>query len=574
MLDRLHIENFALMDKIDISFSSGLNVLSGETGAGKSIIIDATDFVLGGRGSQEYIRTGSDKAFVEALFRVPSFLPFIKSLVEYGFQDADEKIQGEVGLHLAKSQEVEIIFSREISKNGKNHCRINGRSATLAMYKEIGQALIDIHGQHDHQTLMNAKYHLDILDNYGGKEILELRNLIGEVYQKYKGIQQEIKALVAEERDQVRLKDMLEYQLKEIQEANLTANEDEQLAQEKNILGNSEKLSQLTSNSYQLLFQGYERQKSIYDSLAEVINLFTELKTIDTNFIPLKTRLDEAYYVIEDIAYQVRDYKNKINFDPILLHELETRLDIINKLKKKYGSTIEEILDFAKNAQDELNKINNHDEVLKELEAKKEAVYQDYLTKANQLSKVRRKTADDLQQKIQKQLQELHMPKVKFEISLRAVLTESKSGLDEAEFLISPNPGEPLKSLAKIASGGELSRVMLAMKTILAKSMGIPTLIFDEVDTGIGGAALQGVAEKLALIGEEKQVICITHAPKIAGFANSHYFIEKTITQGRTKTSVKKLSLEERIQELARMLNGKDITETTIQHAKELLRIG
>lgn len=565
MLDHLHIEKFALMDKIDINFSRGLNVLTGETGAGKSIIIDATNFVLGGRGSHEFIRTGSDKAFVEALFHLPMNLEVQIKLNDYGLI-ADIEEDDNVA-----NYEIELILSREISKNGKNYCRINGRTVTLAVYKEIGQFLIDIHGQHDHQSLMNEKKHIIFLDNFGGKTILTIKSELYGYYSELEKLKKELNTLQTNEMDKNRLRDVLDFQIKEIENANLIDNEDIDLNKEKKIISNVEKLSQLTGKSYQLLSEGKNGHDSIYDGISEVLMMLKELENIDSSYVDIKKRLEEAFYVIEDCIYQIRDYKDNINYDPYRLQEINTRLDLINQLKKKYGADIKEIFNFLEDAKDQINKINNKDDIISELKVRMENIRKEYFRIAELLSSERKKIAISLEVAIQKQLMDLNMPKVKFAIDINKT-AESKDGVDNVEFLISPNPGEPLKPLTKIASGGELSRVMLAMKTHLARTDEIPTLIFDEVDTGVGGDALQGVAEKLSSLGEEKQVICVTHAPVIAGYALSHFYIEKVLVDGRAETVIRSLNEEERVHELARMLSGKSITDSTLNHAKELLK--
>lgn len=557
MLLNLQIKSFALIEKVELQFTKGFNVLTGETGAGKSIIIDAVNLVLGGRGSNEYIRSGAEKASVSALFEITT----LKELQNYLAQ-IDIEVEEDMGLHL----------SRELTIAGKNVCRINGNIVSLSIYKEVGKYLIDVHGQHDHHSLLAADTHLSLLDGLGTQEIEQQISAIGQVYNHLKEQISLLKQLTGGEKDRARQRDIFQFQLAEINNANLSADEDINLVAAKKILLNTEKLANSSNEAYLSLYSD-ANSMSAFDQLNKAVNNLKEIAGIDSSISNLLEIIESSLYQIEEASRDLFSYKENIEHNPSRLAEIENRLDLINNLKKKYGESIDEILKFRDGIAAELLQIDNGDEKISNIQISIAEYQTQYQKIAQTLTVKRKQLAQNLEKKISAELNELLMPHVKFKVSFNATLEPTPRGADLVEFLISPNPGEPLKPLVKIASGGELSRIMLALKVILAKLDEIPTLIFDEIDSGLGGRAVHAVGEKLALLGQERQVICVTHSPQVASFGENHIYITKESSLQRTITTIQTLNQTERIQEIARMLGGKDVTELTRQHAKELLEL-
>lgn len=557
MLLNLQIKSFALIEKVELQFTKGFNVLTGETGAGKSIIIDAVNLVLGGRGSNEYIRSGAEKASVSALFEITT----LKELQNYLAQ-IDIEVEEDMGLHL----------SRELTIAGKNVCRINGNIVSLSIYKEVGKYLIDVHGQHDHHSLLAADTHLSLLDGLGTQEIEQQISAIGQVYNHLKEQISLLKQLTGGEKDRARQRDIFQFQLAEINNANLSADEDINLVAAKKILLNTEKLANSSNEAYLSLYSD-ANSMSAFDQLNKAVNNLKEIAGIDSSISNLLEIIESSLYQIEEASRDLFSYKENIEHNPSRLAEIENRLDLINNLKKKYGESIDEILKFREGIAAELLEIDNGDKKISNIQISIAEYQTQYQKIAQTLTVKRKQLAQNLEKKISAELNELLMPHVKFKVSFNATLEPTPRGADLVEFLISPNPGEPLKPLVKIASGGELSRIMLALKVILAKLDEIPTLIFDEIDSGLGGRAVHAVGEKLALLGQERQVICVTHSPQVASFGENHIYITKESSLQRTITTIQTLNQTERIQEIARMLGGKDVTELTRQHAKELLEL-
>lgn len=558
MLVQLHIENFALIEKLDIQLEKGLNVLTGETGAGKSIVIDAVNLVLGGRGSVEFIRAGHDKALVEAVFATEGLTELGEKLEELGLATPEEDI---------------LLMSRELTRSGKNTCRINGRIATLSMYRELGEYLIDIYGQHDHQSLLDPGKHLSLLDQLGDQQFQESKAEFGRLYLKWRQVSRRLEELRAREKDRARQLDLLQFQLQEIDQARLIPGEEGDLLRERQVLSSAEKLSALAAEAYGKLLEGSGRQGAALDLLGEVVSRLKEIGAIDSSVTPLVEAVEGAYYQLEDAAGQLRDYLEGVEFNPARLDIVEDRLALLQRLKRKYGESIAEILAYREQVAAQREDLEGSAEEMDKLQAEAESLLREGQALAVKLTKDRQGLGEDLRERIQKELGDLGMPQVKFAVSFTKLEQWKAHGMEDVEFLISPNPGEPLKPLARIASGGEMSRIMLAMKTILARVDQIPTLIFDEVDAGIGGRAAQAVGEKLALVGRDRQVICVTHSPQVSSFAGTHFYIQKKVQQDRTFTSITRLDREGRIQELARMLGGQSITETTLKHAEEMLQM-
>lgn len=549
MLSDLAIKNVAVIDSLNISFKKGMSVLTGETGAGKSIIIDSINMILGDRTNKGLVRYGEDKASVQAVF--DDCCEARELLSQYDIETEDEQ----------------LVISRQITSQGKSVCRINGVIVPLSILRDIADRLINIHGQHDNQALLTPSKHIVFLDNYAGD--VDKLNKYKSCYRKVQSIKDQIDSLRIDEQEKARRIDLLEYQISEIEKAELTAGEDTDLQEQRSIMENAEMISSKLNEAYDNIYGGSLAQAA-YDAVSIAVSALSELTDYDAALKELYENLTSAMYTIEDAAHEIKDYAENVEFDEAVLNDIEDRLDLILKLKRKYGGTIEEILAFKDSAKKELEDIQLGDEKIAELEKDLLDTERTMLQEGKALTEARKKAAVDLQKLIEEALHELDMEKAKFMVMLKSGDPHS-NGMDEVEFLFSANLGEPLKPLVKIASGGELSRVMLAMKSVLADSDNVDTLIFDEIDTGVSGRAAQKIAKKLAQIAANKQVICITHLPQLSSVADNHYLIEKHVENERTFTAVKMLDDEERIKELARMIDGTELSETALLHAKELL---
>ena len=548
MLTDISIKNFAIIDSLHISFGSGLNILTGETGAGKSIIIDAVNLVLGGRASADLIRSGAEEAAVEAMFAIGGEAALLQFLVDRGVEVEDE-----------------LLLKRVISRSGKNRIFINGSLATLATLAEIACRLINIYGQHESQTLLKIENHLELLDNYAGLGALQAE--FAATWRTYRKIAEKLAALECGARDAERQRDLLTYQLDEIAAAGLVPGEDEELERERNLLVHAERLLQKTSSAYELL---YDAEEAVLGTLGMVRAALLDAAGVDTSLKPLAENIDAAVLQLEDAALTLRDYAARIESDPLRLQSIEDRLELIRKLKKKYGATIAEILNCRDNMAAELHTLTDLQGARAELERQAESMQLLVRQQGEVLSARRRDAASRLQQALEKEVHQLAMKHAVFLISVESLAEPRESGFDRVEFLFSPNPGELPKPLAKIASGGELSRIMLAMKQLHPES-DVPTLIFDEVDTGIGGATSSLVGRKLKAVAARQQVLCITHLPQVAVFADQHYLVSKSFAGGRTATSLQLLSGERRIEEIARMLGGVTMTAKSREHAAEMI---
>jgi DNA repair protein RecN (Recombination protein N) len=555
MLIELSIKNFAIIEKQSVSFDKGLTVLTGETGAGKSIIIDAIHLLVGGRGSFEFVRHGEDKAEIEGLFQVDEQEhPIIKKATEFGIDIED-------GM---------VVLRREISKSGKSVCRINGKLVTISTLREIGSTLVDIHGQHEHQELMNDSSHLPLLDQFGAEEISSALNGYHSIYKKYEQTAKKLKNLSENEQKMAHRLDLIQFQFDEIQKAELKLNEDEELFEEKKKLNNFERIYSLIQTSYGALNGD---QKGL-DSVGLVMGHLEDAASLDSQYQDLFDTISTVFYSLEDINRSLRNELDGLEFDPNRLNAIEERWNEITQLKRKYGKTIEEILEYASSIEVEIETLQNKETHINQLEKELVELKKDLEAEAKTLSQHRKKWATVLTTLIHKELKELYMEKAIFEIRVEYDENHfTHSGADQVEFYISTNPGEPLKPLVKVASGGELSRIMLALKSIFSKHQGVTSIIFDEVDTGVSGRVAQAIAEKIYHVAVNSQVLCISHLPQVAAMADTHLYISKEMLEGRTKTSVKALGKNEKVSEIGRMISGKEITDLTKKHAEELLEL-
>ncbi|WML30763.1 DNA repair protein RecN [Neobacillus sp. OS1-32] len=555
MLAELSIKNFAIIEKVSISFEKGLTVLTGETGAGKSIIIDAIHLLTGGRGSAEFVRHGEDKAEIEGLFQIdnPNHPVYGKTL-EFGI-DIEEGM---------------VILRRDIFRSGKSVCRINGKLVTISILREVGATLVDIHGQHEHQELMDETRHLPLLDQFGAGEIAASLQEYQQIFHRFEQTQSRLKALSENDRQMAHRLDLIQFQYDEIQKANLKLNEDEELLEEKRKLANFEKIYE----AIQLSFSGLQGEQRGLDWIGLVMGHMENAASLDASYKELYEAVANSYYQLEDTARSLRNQLDILEYDPQRLNEIEDRLNEINQLKRKYGKTIPEILEYAAKIEEEIETIQNKETHITELEKELNSIKKDLRIEAKQLTELRHKWGEKLTGLIHKELKDLYMDKTVFEIRFETEQDHfSRNGADHVEFYISTNPGEPLKPLTKIASGGELSRIMLALKSIFSKHQGVTSIIFDEVDTGVSGRVAQAIAEKIYKVALDSQVLCISHLPQVAAMADTHLFISKMIKEGRTSTAVTALTEQEKIKEISRMISGVEITDLTKQHAEELLHL-
>ena len=559
MLVELHVTNFALIDRLDLTFGAGLNILTGETGAGKSIIIDALGLALGGRAGADLIRTGAVKATVEAVFDLTCAPGEVRRrLAEAGLDGGEE--------------EDTLLVTRELVRaGGKSQCRINGRLMPVAVLKEIAEGLVDVHGQHEHQSLLAADRHVDILDNWGGKDALALRQSVAALFTEANALKRERERLRTDARERARMLDLYRFQQEELDGASLQPGEEEELAADRSRLANSEKLSAAASDAYATL-SGAERGAGALDALNAALAAVEHVAALDENLSPLAETLQSAVSYAEDAARELRVYQESVEFNPERLEEIEARLDLIRTLKRKYGDTLEEIIAYGAELAGKLDALENSEAREEGLTLAIAKVEDKLNVAAARLTKARRKASENFAAGIARELADLGMAATQFEVSIEAQAVTSK-GADRVEFLLSPNPGEPLRPLAKIASGGEMSRIMLAMKSVLARTGAIPTMIFDEIDVGVGGRTAQTIGDKLVALAQGAQIMCITHLPQIASRVGTHFFIEKQVHEGRTTVSVAPLDSEGRIEEIARMLGGSRRSEAVVQHAREMLSV-
>lgn len=553
MLQELSIKDFAIIDEIQISFQPKMTVLTGETGAGKSIIIDALGLLAGGRGSTEFIRKGEKKAVIQGLFTLPREANTYNILEEYGID----------------SEDGQIILQRDLYRGGRNICRINGMMVNLATLRKVGETLIDIHGQNEHQELMKPENHIDLLDEYD-KKTSELRNQYQVVYQNYRKLKLSMEKKEADEKAWAQRLDMLNFQVKEIGEAGLKINEEDELVEEKNKLDNFQAIHDALELSYQILSG---EKIDVVGNLGNAMNELSDVSDLSENLQEINTKISDAFYSLEDVARDISDELDSMEWNGERLNEIEERLELIHQLKRKYGDTIEDILHYHSRIVKELREMENAEQNSEKQERQLSEALEKVKELAIKLSKQRKKSAKKLEKMIHKQLSALYMDKAVFEVKFLSNSKLYSKGIDKVEFYIQTNPGEEMGPLAKIASGGELSRIMLALKTIFSQKMGVTSIIFDEVDTGVSGRVAQAIAEKISQISNNSQVLCITHLPQVAAIADNHYYISKSVNDGRTETSLKELDEKQKIREIARMLSGSEITELTLKHAEELIKM-
>jgi DNA repair protein RecN (Recombination protein N) len=573
MLIDLRIENFAIIDQLEVHFEPGLITFTGETGAGKSIIIDAVETLLGGRADATQVRSGSERASVDGVFSIPAAarIELLALLQREDLLDDPEH----------------ITLSREIRLNGRNVARLNGRSVNASLLREVGEYLIDVHGQSEHLSLLHVSQHLILLDRYMvivmGSGASELLSNYSQTYQSLHHVQRKLDALRQAEKDAARRADILAYQVKEIEAARLRSDEEEELRQERNRLANAESLASFAQQALSALDEGTPEAPAAADLSGQALRHLTGLARIDPAQASLQEQAETLAESLRELSARLRDYLEQIEFNPRRLDQVEERLSLIQSLKRKYGDSIQAVLEFADSARSQLDDIAHSGELIEELEAEQTMLLEQLGRQGEALSQARNSAAATLESSIETELKDLQMSGARFKVEFKqsddpqgAPLVDGRrlayyaNGLEKVEFLIAPNPGEGFKPLAKIASGGETSRLMLAMKNVLAKADHIPTLIFDEIDQGIGGRVGTVVGEKLWSLARQHQVVCITHLPQLAAFGEQHLHVEKKIEAGRTITQLKALEGEARVRELALMLGT--ISEGTLRSAAELIQ--
>jgi len=569
VLAELSIKDFAIIDEVSITFREGLTVLTGETGAGKSIIIDAIQLLAGGRGSAEFVRYGTKKAEIEGLF-----------FIEDPHHKAYDKAQL-FGVDIA--EDGMLVLNRTISANGKSICRVNGKLVTLAILKEFGQSLIDIHTQHETQSLMDVERHIELLDLYDRNQIMQVKEDYHDLYKDFESLKKRHKELSENEQEMAQRLDLLQFQYQELQQANLSPGEDERLTEERNRMANYEKIFKGLNDSYHAL---YGEQKAL-DWLSLALTSLENAKDYDDDIASKVEELSNHYYLVEELAHNMRDQLDTMEYNEDELNSIESRLNEINRLKKKYGETVDDIIEYASRIEDEIDQIKNKDTHVAKLDQQIKEKAEDVALEAKYLHELRVQASKNLTESIQEELKDLYLEKAAFGVDFQTTTGEENDpvidgkhvkvgpkGYDLVKFMITTNPGEPLKDIHKVASGGELSRFMLALKRIFSKHQGVTSVIFDEVDTGVSGRVAQAMAEKIyGISASSSQVLCISHLPQVAAMADTHLYIRKEVEDDRTKTIVDELSEEHKTEELARMISGAEMTDTTKEHAKELLSL-
>ena len=573
MISELHIRDFAIIEELDIAFDEGLIIFTGETGAGKSIIIDAVDTLLGGRADSNFIRIGCDHASVEGVFQIPdNYKDPIYEILEKGdFLDSGDA----------------LTLTREIRLNGRNIARVNGFSANASILRRLGEYLVDVHGQSEHLSLLRVNQHIELLDRFAGSnpssELPHTLRQYQEIYQRLEAIEKELKQLLEIESEAARQTEMLKFQINEIETAHLHIEEEEKLTDERNRLANSEDLAGYIQSALQALDESTSDAAAASDLIGQATDFITDLARLDNSQQSFVEQIQTIFESLTELTRNLRSYSEGVEFNPKRLDQVEERLALIQSLKRKYGSSIDEVINYLEDAKKKLDNITHTTEKIQNLEMEKEGLLQELGAFGNAISNLRRDAAKELEAQIVSELDALNMSGAGFrtqftqkETTEGVTLPDGKKvayssyGLEQVEFLIAPNPGEGYKPLAKIASGGETSRLMLALKNVLAHADHVPTLIFDEIDQGIGGRIGAIVGQKLQHLSHEHQVVCITHLPQLAAFGNQHFRVEKQIDKGRTTTQIKALVEQDRIMELANMLG--EISEGTLRSAHELLQ--
>lgn len=549
MLVNLHVKNLAIIDEIEIDFTKHLNILTGETGAGKSIIIGSINIALGGKVPQDMIRKGAEYGLVELVFQVDD------PMIEQAMQKYD--------LHMEDGQ---IILSRKLMR-GRSVCKINGETVPVSVIRELSGYLIDIHGQHEHQSLLYKTKHLSILDHYAKTELAPYKSKIGKLYTSYQTIQEELNSSNTSEEERLREMSFLEYEISEIEAANLKKDEEEELELQYRKLANMGEIAEGLSAVYSITSSSTESVSALLGRAARAVS---KISTLDEDMESLSQQIETIDNFVNDLNLDIFNYMSHLNYDEEEFRAIEERLDTIRRMKSKYGNTYEKVMEYYEKAQAKLQKYQKFEEYQADLENRLRIVGEELEDCCQSISDIRKKYADQLAVSIYDALVELNFLDVQFEICFDKLVRYTNNGFDDVEFYISTNPGEDLKPLGKVASGGELSRVMLAIKSVLADNDMVGTLIFDEIDVGVSGRTAQKVSERLAFISKKHQVICITHLPQIAAMADSHYIIEKTVKNTATVTNIRQLDMDDTIKELARILGGVDITEKVLESAREM----
>lgn len=555
MLVQLNIFNFALIQKLSVSFEKGFNVFTGETGAGKSIIIDAINYVLGGKFNKDFIRTGEESTYVEAIFQLDSkSTKELLELMELPIEDM-------------------LIITRETYQSGKSILKVNGRATLMSSVKAIGDTLLDIHGQHENQKLLKPANHVYYLDDFGDDTHKNILKEYKEIYEDYNEILAQITDMYGKDKDRDKIVDYLKYQIDDIDNAKLKIGEDEELESQYEILSNSEKISKVLGESFALLYDSEGENVSVLDGLTATIK---NLRSIEKHMEVAKKiadSIEESFFSIEENANEMRELTEDIVFDEEKLQSINSRLYAIELLKKKYGNSIKDILDYREKIQKEFEQIQNKDKILEQLNKDKNKIWSKLTLKTKDIHKSREKISKELEAKIKNELSYIGMEKCIFKVQISQEEKPNENGMDKVQFLISTNPGEPLKPLEKIVSGGELSRIMLSLKTVFIHKDNIPTVIFDEIDTGISGSIAQRVGEKMFQVSTAHQVFCVTHLPQIASISDNHYVVSKTTENEKTYTDINKLDYKNKLREIARMIGGLEITELSLKHSEEMISI-
>ncbi len=554
MLRTLSVRNFAIIDRLDLEFGPGFNVLTGETGAGKSIIMDALNLLLGGRAGAEMVRGGAERATIDAVFDVVGSTELQSLVAEFGFDLEDNQ----------------LFVSREVAAGGKSTCRLGGRLASVSQLKAIGEWLVDLHGQHEHQSLLAVARHLDMLDDWGGKPVQSLRSEVAAAFQKIQSLRREKAELERDSRERAHLLDLYQFQVKEIREARLTVGEDDELQTEHNRVANAQRLAEAALAAATAL--SGEDNGGVLESLSTAARALEEAANLDATLTPMLEALRTAAYELTETERDLVRYQDEIEFDPERLEQIEERLETLRTLKRKYGDSIEEIVAYGTETAAKLSTLSNSEERGAQLDVEIGKADKRLRELCVRLSAARAKAAKEFQTITLSELHELALEKARFEVHTTQGEPTAK-GTDRVEFLIATNPGEPLRPLAKVASGGEISRVMLAVKAALARQEALPTMVFDEIDVGVGGRTSSVIADKMATLAKSAQILCITHLAQIASRGQHHYYIEKHVKGNRTVVTVTPLTPEQRVSEIARMIGGAKLSETVLQHAREMLTV-
>ena len=555
MLIELTIRNIALIESLRIEFAQGFNVLTGETGAGKSIVVDSLNLALGGRADRELIRAGAEKASVQALFDVSGNAAAMEMARELGVDTED-------GL---------VAVMRELSLSGRNICRISGVIVPVATLRQFTALLVDIHGQHEHQALLNPQMHIHFLDAYGDDAHEALREKVRALHGQRVRLAGEIRRLTADAAQREREADMLAFQVNEILSAKLKPGEEEKLKRRSALFENAEKIQSGVETAYNYTYRGVGRSVSAQELLSRAADAMESIQNLDERFAALTARLREVYYATQDIGYELRDLLDGLNYDPATAEKIADRLDLISRLERKYGPELEDVIAFGESAQKRLNALNSGDESVEAMQKQLTELDHQLMTAAQALTASRKELAARLAQSVLDQFKDLGMGKARFEIRIGQESAPGAEGMDRVEFMASMNPGGPLKPLQAVASGGELSRIMLALKVISMDADGVDSMVFDEIDTGVSGRMAQVVGEKMCMIARDRQVLCVTHLPQIAALGDNHFVVEKLTGEDRTDSRVRRLDDEGRVRELSRLVGGAEDSESSLAHGRHML---